>query len=1028
MLYPKAKEKHLTDELFQNPSREYRATPFWAWNCKLEKDELLRQLEVFKKMGMGGAHMHVRTGLTTPYLSDEHMDLVSACVEKCRQEDMLAWLYDEDRWPSGAAGGIVTKKEAFRARHLLFTTRPYDGSKDIDIFVNTTMLTCRSNNGELLACYDVVLDENGCLQSYRRIGPEDQVTGTKWYVYLETSPASSWFNNQAYVDTMNPAAMQRFIDVTYDRYWETVGKDFGGIVPAIFTDEPQISHKKALTFARENKDALLPWTPDFPKTYSATYGEDILDKLPELLWELPEGVSATRYRYHDHISQRFTEAFADQCGAWCAQHGLMLTGHMMEEWTLENQCGSVGEAMRNYRGFQLPGIDMLRNRTEFTTAKQTQSAVHQYGREGMLSEMYGVTGWDFDFRGHKFQGDWQAALGVTVRVPHLSMVSMKGEAKRDYPASINYQSPWWQDYALVEDHFARVATAMTRGKPVVRVAVIHPIESFWLHYGPADQTVGIRNQMDRDFLGLTDWLINGNIDFDFICESLLPEQCAKGSAPLQVGEMAYTTVVIPNCETLRSSTLERLEAFADAGGHLVFLGDAPKYEDACPSDRGRALWARSAKAQMSKESVLAALEADRLVDIRTESGSRTDNLIHQLRCDGEDRWLFIAHSRADYNSHVPAKQNVRISLQGQYSVVKYDTQTGDIQPLASSVENGKTVIRLPLYDLESLLLRYTARQELPASADEAAVGSKTQIPVPDHVSYCLDEPNVYLLDKAEFALDGDPYQPRQELLRADNVLRAQLGWPVREGKLAQPWVVPEAALEHTARLRFTVFCREELPDICLALEDAALAKISLNGNPITARPEGWFTDKSIGKVMLGTLRQGENTIEVVLPFGTRTGLEWCYLLGSFGVHVQGEYRELTAQPAFLGFDDVTHQGLAHYGSNIIYHFPITTKGGKVSVTVPHFAGAAVWVKAAGEKQAILYPPYKAELTLPAGTHELELTLLGHRQNCFGPVHRADLIDTYTSPRSWRTNGSNWTESYRLSPLGILSAPEITETP
>ena len=79
----------------------------------------------------------------------------------------------------------------------------------------------------------------------------------------------------------------------------------------------------------------------------------------------------------------------------------------------------------------------------------------------MLSELYGVTNWDFDFRGHKLQGDWQAALGVTVRVPHLTWTSMAGEAKRDYPASIGSQSPWYREYSYLEDHFARVTTAMT---------------------------------------------------------------------------------------------------------------------------------------------------------------------------------------------------------------------------------------------------------------------------------------------------------------------------------------------------------------------------------------------------------------------------------------------------------------------------------------------------------------------------------------------------------------------------------------
>ena len=97
MLYSKNKEASLSDSLFKNPTSEYRGTPFWAWNCKLEEDELIRQINVFKEMGFGGFHMHVRTGLATKYLSDEHMNVVSSCVEKAKKENMLAYLYDEDR-------------------------------------------------------------------------------------------------------------------------------------------------------------------------------------------------------------------------------------------------------------------------------------------------------------------------------------------------------------------------------------------------------------------------------------------------------------------------------------------------------------------------------------------------------------------------------------------------------------------------------------------------------------------------------------------------------------------------------------------------------------------------------------------------------------------------------------------------------------------------------------------------------------------------------------------------------------------
>ena len=615
---------------------------------------------------------------------------------------------------------------------------------------------------------------------------------------------------------------------------------------------------------------------------------------------------------------------------------------------------------------------------------------------------------------------------MTVRVHHLSWVSMKGEAKRDYPASIHYQSPWWKDYAVVEDHFARVNTAMTRGKPVIRVGVIHPIESYWLYFGPGQQTAGIRAQLDNNFQNVTKWLLEGNIDFDYISESLLPEQCVEGSAPLQVGEMAYDAIVVPACVTLRSTTLERLEAFHAAGGKLVFLGDAPVYENAELSDRGAQLWKQAQRADISQEAVLNALEDVRMVDIRWDNGVRTNDLLHQLRVDGEDRWLFIAHSRTPYENDIPVKKTIRITLDGEYSVTLYDTQNGKTYSVPSRIEQGKTVLDHVIYDMDSLLLHYTkaASQAAPYIAGEI---EGTQLPVGKLVSYSLDEPNVYLLDKAETALDDDPFRPEQELLMADNDLRLSLGWPIRKNHVVQPWAIHEPVPEHTVRLRFTVVCDRDIADVKLALEDADIAEIRLNGDLITAKADGWFTDKSIEKVFLGDLNEGENIIEVKLPFGQRTNVEWCYLLGDFGVRICGDHRYLTKRQEKLGFDDIVHQTLPHYGGNVCYEIPVTTKGGDLKVTVPHYTGTGVRVELDDQKSYILYPPYTTVLTdVPAGAHTLKLVLLGNRANCFGPVHLSDPQDHWLGNIAWRHYGRKWTDSYRLKTIGIRSAPIIEE--
>lgn len=112
---------HDLEREFANPAPAFRAKPFWAWNDKLNEHELRRQIRIFKTMGLGGFFMHSRIGLNTPYLSHEWFDLVAACIDEAQKTGTEAWLYDEDRWPSGAAGGLVTRHEHYRMRSLVLT-------------------------------------------------------------------------------------------------------------------------------------------------------------------------------------------------------------------------------------------------------------------------------------------------------------------------------------------------------------------------------------------------------------------------------------------------------------------------------------------------------------------------------------------------------------------------------------------------------------------------------------------------------------------------------------------------------------------------------------------------------------------------------------------------------------------------------------------------------------------------------------------------------------------------------------------
>jgi hypothetical protein len=47
---------------FINPSKNYRAVPFYSLNDQLDTAELKRQIGEFAKGGYGGVYLHSRTG------------------------------------------------------------------------------------------------------------------------------------------------------------------------------------------------------------------------------------------------------------------------------------------------------------------------------------------------------------------------------------------------------------------------------------------------------------------------------------------------------------------------------------------------------------------------------------------------------------------------------------------------------------------------------------------------------------------------------------------------------------------------------------------------------------------------------------------------------------------------------------------------------------------------------------------------------------------------------------------------------
>lgn len=1033
MFYKKNSDKVLSDELFKNPTSEYRGAPFWAWNCKMNKEMLTEQISVLKEMGFGGFYMHSRTGMDHKYLGDEFMGLVSACVEKAEKEGMYACLYDEDRYPSGFGGGYVTRNKRYRERPLIFTK---DKKKDVDFDKDVSV---EKDSYYFVAAFDVELNDKGELVAYKRVD-FDSDADNKWYAYLHAISKDPWYNNYCYVDAMNPDAVDEFIKVTHEKYKEKFGEKFGGTIPAIFTDEPNCGRMWSKKFALGDEDGVMLWTLDFDNTYKETYGTDIIDKIPELFWNFENNkLSRARYYYHCHINKRFSQAFTDRIGRWCKENNICLTGHVLDEESLFRQTTCIGEAMTLYKSFGIPGIDMLCDRIELSTAKQCQSVVHQYGKEGMLSELNGVMGWEYDFRDYKFHGDWQAALGVTVRVPHLSWVSMEGRAKRDYPASFNYQSPWYIEYKYLENHYARLNTALTRGKPLVKVGVIHPIESYWVNFGPNDTTGLLRDDMDERFAKLIEYMLFGAIDFDFISEALLPDLWEETPHGFKVGEMTYDAVVVAASCTLRKSTVNILNKFAQSGGKIIFAGEVPTYVDAVPSDEVKELSQHCVNVPFAQSALIGALSDEKRVWFNDEDGEASRKFIYNMRADGEYIWLFIAHAiKGDekriftHNSCVSCKdvsngQRVFIKLKGEFKPIVYDTINGETREIDYEISNGFTTFENVFYLNDSLLVRLERTDIMSRKSDDTDIREIKEKIFVSQTMIQREEHNVLMLDTCEFALDNGSFEPEEEIIRIDNICRERLSIPKRTDVTVQPWVVPEEECKNSVALRFKINSASEMPNTLLAIEKPEEAEAWFNGEKLNLDVVGYFTDKAIKTVRMPVIREGENILTVKLPFAERKNLEWLYILGEFDVKLIGRYKKIVPIDKEKGFGDVVSMGMPFYGGTLIYEAEFETKtDGDAYIKVGSFRGPVIRAYVDNKDIGIIaIQPYRLKVPkLKKGKHSLKLVLYGNRCNSFNSVHNINFDNYWNGAIRWDTDDESRSYEYNLKEFGIIHSPVI----
>lgn len=557
--------------------------------------------------------------------------------------------------------------------------------------------------------------------------------------------------------------------------------------------------------------------------------------------------------------------------------------------------------------------------------------------------------------------------------------------------------------------------------------MIHPIESYWAVFGPDDDTGRERRLLEQQFAFLAETLLFGQQDFEYLSECSIPRLY---NHKLDFGQSTYQVLLVPGLITIRSTTLTMLKEFKEHGGKVIFVGQIPGYVDGKPSDEAKEL--AKIHCDFDSSRILSLLEPYREIDVSDMDFQRRDDLIYQLREDDQSRWLFVAHGRKRDRNQISnfrsaAVERVRLAIHGLWSVTLYDTFKGTKAKLPAIRDASTTTCEVPFFEQDSLLLRLEGAEACTADFDvQAKILHALETQELRKVDgYQLSEPNVALLDQASYALDDGPWQPKEEMLRLDDKVREHLGFSIRSEAHPQPWLYPpDRHYDHTVRLRFTFQSEVKVPAL-LALE-MSNAAVKFNGSWIVADKKGFYVDRCLETIELGNLKTGRNVLELSVPYGWKTNLEWCYLLGPFHVRVEGESVTIAEASHTLGVGDLTQQGFPFYGGNFSYLFNVNALPGRWVLRVPEYKGSLIKVLLDGKEMGrIIGEPCQVDLGMQGGNHQLVLEIFGNRYNTFGQLHNTNPFEAYWGPKTWRTKDGLWTYSYRLKAMGILVEPLLT---
>jgi hypothetical protein len=1017
--------KTIDQRLFADPPAIFRTAPLWVWNDRMNEEIIKEHLHDLKENGFGGAFVHPRPGLITEYLSEEWFDLWGTALEEAEKLGLKLYIYDENSYPSGFAGGHVSSQLPDCLANAVIAKQMDHASLLSLMGVNSPMM---NRPGHPIQAYAYKKSEN----TYQLLKDITHIPLNDWNQYgdqflvfeLGAPETNSWLGGFAFTDLMRPEVAELFLSSTYEAYYKRFGDKFGESIPAIFTDEPAVASGGVY----ETAALSLPFSYWFNGEFEKRNGYDLRLYLPCLFYNVQSAefeveTSKVRFDYYCTVRELWINNFVKPISEWCVKHNISWTGHYMEHnWPYPWGGMTSPAVMSVYEYMQWPAIDMLmtyllkENGTDslMLTIREAHSVANQLNKERVLCETYGAGGWDSTFEDFKRIGDWLMVHGITFMNQHLSFSTIVGARKRDHPQSFDSRQPWWKEYKELADYYARLSYVLSQGATCNRILLLHPTTSGFLGIPDVDDgwTDESENALEMSsYFTLNQWLSDEGFDYDFGDEFILERHGSIKESHFIVGSRSYDLVIIPAEMThMLGSTVDLLEHWLSSGGRVLALGETGRLIDGLPSGRVQGLadhknWIR-AENKEEMERFLLEIITPRL---QWEEKARIPSGVTYLRKDlGDDSTLyFIVNS---------SPENVSSAVIAEGSHVEcWNSWSGCIEDHSYTEKDHMVRIPIELPSCGSILLRIfnqsvntnIVSEVLPDNnykelhgTDIQVIPEKDNVLVLDYCDVCVGSRlykgihtiygNRFIYEHHGF--DSNPWdnavQFRKRILDRDQFVENKSGF-----EATYNFSITEGALPSSLHLY---------------VERTEHYQLLVNGMTVAWEREKDWIDPHFGKADISNfVHEGQNHIKLIAnKFSVLLELESIYLRGSFSVNQHNGHWTIDKQNE-LKLGSWVDQGYPFYEDAVVYkrQISIPESASRVSIRIPSWEGTVATVVVNGRKAGLIGVGEGERMDITPyfryGENVIEVRICGSFKNLLGPHLDPDKPRRKAWPGNWK---------------------------